>query len=120
LLTIDKINQPSIADNLVLFTLQFGTLTPPAEDGFEVVVQMTRPALIIPLPAYVSGLILEVRLTQGHTPLFFDQFVLSARGSAVQALADHAQPGSEIRISQEVNSTCSSRIPFGLDLEISL
>jgi hypothetical protein len=118
LLTIDGVNRSRRAGELILYTPQYASRTPPTNDGLEVVIGMSRPALIMPLPAYAAGTVLEVRSAQGNTPLYFDQVVLSASGSTAQALAGLAQPGGEVRISQEITSylaDCHTPTPVSWD-----
>jgi hypothetical protein len=107
LLEIDAINQAYRGNGLIVYTPQFGSHTPEANEGIEVVVQMTRPAMIMPLPAYVTGTVIEVRPGRGGTPIHFDQLVLAASGQAAQRLAAQAPAGGEVRISQEITSYLS-------------
>ena len=107
LLEIDGINQAHQGSGLILYTPQFGSHTPEADEGIGVVVQMTRPAMIMPLPASVTGTVIEVRPGRGGTPIYFDQLVLAASGQAAQRLAAQALTGSEVRISQEITSYLS-------------
>ncbi len=99
-------------DQLILFTPQFDSHTGTSDTGVEVLVEMTRPTMILPLPAYASGIVQEIRAGKGNSLIRFNSIVLSASGSDAQTLVKNAQVGGEVRISQEITSydgDCNTR-----------
>jgi len=99
---INGINTARGADELIIYTPQYDSYTPAASGGAEVLVELSRPMLIMPLSNYVSGTVREIRPNQGTTPLPFDCVVLSADGAAAAKLLANVGLGSEVRISQEI------------------
>ncbi len=112
---ISWVNVPRVHNKLVLYTPQYDTATPNDDSGVEVVVQLSQPSMIMPQPADVSGIVREVRVHQGKTPIPFDSVVLSAAGGIGQTLQDNVKVGSEVRITQEITSyayDCSTPMPL--------
>lgn len=112
---LNNINTARGANELILYTPQFGSNTGTAPTGVEVVVEMARPALIIPSPNYARGTVLEIRQNMAPAKIQFDQAVLSAEGSAATTLLSNVSVGSEIRISQEIthyDHDCSTPYPW--------
>jgi hypothetical protein len=110
---IAQVNPSSHSDELVLFTPQYNTRTGTSAPGAEVVVELTRPTLINPTPAYVSGVVRQIHTNSGNTLIPFNSIVLSASGSAAQKLLANAVIGQEVRISQEITSydtDCETKI----------
>ncbi len=101
---IDSINTPRGADELVLYTPQFDTRTGTDNSGVEVVVEMARPTLILPSPAYASGTVRQIRNGSGNSLIPFNSIVLSASGPEGSKLFGNVQIGSEIRVTQEITS----------------
>jgi hypothetical protein len=100
---IDGINTERNNDRLVIYTPQYDSYTPTTEeDGIEVLVEMTRPTLVLPSPAYASGFVRAVLSGNGATMIPFDHIVISASGSAAEELAENAVAGTEVQISQEI------------------
>ncbi len=128
-LKITDINAPRGDDSLILYTPQYDDNTLTDGDGVEVLVEMTRPTLILPpslalnldMPAlfeewlYPSqfagrdpaseaiGYIRKILDGQGSTAIPFDHVVLSATGLPRQKLLENFQVDMEIGISQAVN-----------------
>lgn len=104
------------SNDLIIYTPHYDTHTPPANDGVEVLVEMSRPTMILPYPNYASGIVKEIRINQGSTPIPFDHIVLSAEGpNADQTLLANVSIGSEVRISQEIthySDDCSTPNPL--------
>jgi hypothetical protein len=98
---INGINVERNANQLILYTPQYDNTTKTDDSGLEIVVEMTRPTLILPSPNYAKGYVREIRTNQGSTPIPFDHVVLSAHGTKVTSLAN-VNVGDEIRISQEI------------------
>lgn len=113
--TFQGIGVPRGSDELILYTPQFDADTGTDNSGAEVLVELTRPALIMPSPSYVSGYVREVRDGQGSTPIPFGHVVLSATGTARSTLLANVSVGDEIRISQELRSLsedCSTKLTY--------
>ena len=99
---LDGVNTEREWGQLIAYTLDYAPTTPRAEGGVEVVVQMTRPMGIIPLPAMARGFIRELRVNQAPAEMQFDTVVLSASGDKADALLRLARFSSEVGISLEV------------------
>jgi len=112
---IDNINFQRNTNQLTLYTPQYDDNTGTDNSGTEILVEMTRPSLILPTPHYAKGYVRGIRKNAGSTPIPFDHVVLSAHGTKADKLAD-LNLGDEIRISQEIThykSDCST--PNSLD-----
>ncbi len=101
---ITQVNIPRGPNQLTLFTPQYASRTGTDNTGVEVVVEMSRPTMILPSPAYASGVVRKVFVNQGNNLIPFNSVVLSATGTPAQVLLENAQVGSEVRISQEIAS----------------
>ena len=101
---INDVNDPRGNDELVLFTPQFNSRTGTINSGVEVLVEMTRPTMILPDPAYASGIVRQIFIDKGNNLIPFNYVALAASGTAAQTLLENVQVGSEIRISQEITS----------------
>ena len=113
---IAGVNRLRGADELVMFTPQYNSQTGTDNAGVEVVVEMTRPTMILPEPAYASGFVRQIRIAEGNSLIQFNSIVLSASGTAAQTLLANVQLGSEIRISQEITSYLSDcSTPYALN-----
>ncbi len=109
-LEIDEVNTPRGADSLVLYTPQFEARTPEMAAGstvVEVVLEMSRPALVTLQSENANGVVRAIRQNQGNllagTPILFDQAVLSASGSLASDLAARVQVGGTVGLAQKVN-----------------
>ena len=101
---ITRVNSTRGANELVLFTPQYNSRTGTDNSGVEVLVEMTRPTLIIPSPNYASGIVRSIGNGVGNSWISFNYIVLSATGTAAQTLLNNVQVGSEIRVSQEITN----------------
>jgi hypothetical protein len=113
--SISDINKPRGANKLVMFTPQYNSQTGTDNSGSEVLVEMTRPTMILPEPAYALGFVRQIRASLGNSLIPFNYIVLSASGTAAQTLLANVQVGSEIHISQEITSfedDCSTPYPL--------
>ena len=109
------INRDRGSNELVVFTPQYDADTRTDPSGVEVLVEMTRPTLILPQPASAKGYVREIRDGQGSTPIPFDHIVLSATGAARTKLLNILSVGDQIGISQEIThfeDDCSTLYPF--------
>jgi len=110
-LTFTGINIPRGEDDLILYTSHYGTQTGTDQEGIEVLVELSRPLMILPEPAKISGSVVSVHDGDGNSLIPFDQIVLSASGDKATELRRIAAQGDEIGISQEIKhfaSNCSS------------
>jgi Phosphodiester glycosidase len=103
---IDGVNRQRSPDELILYTSHYNSSTDTDKTGVEVLVEMSRPALILPNPARALGQVVKIRDFQGDTPIPFDHVVISATGVKRDGLLARVQVGDEIGISQEI-SNCS-------------
>ncbi len=101
---ISGVNRPRDADELIIFTPQYNSRTGTSNSGVEVVVEMERPTMILPAPAYAKGFVRQIHIGEGNSLIPFNSIVLSANGTAAQMLSENVQVGSEIRVSQEITS----------------
>jgi hypothetical protein len=99
---IGGINVDQRSSRIVIYTPQYDAHTHTGERGVEVVVEMTRPAGITPLPRMAVGHIRNIRQNLGSTYLPFDHIVISARGEAGRRLLNRAGIGERIGVSQEI------------------
>jgi len=100
--TFQGINVPRGEDQLILYTPQYDVTTLTDDSGAEVLVEVARPAMVLPQPNMVTGIVREIRKNLGATPIPFDHVVLSAHGSARTRLLDHVEVGDQIGISQDI------------------
>jgi hypothetical protein len=110
---IDGVNVERESDSLMLYTPQYDMHTGTGNTGVEVLVEMERPSLILPSPAYARGIVRQIHQSKGSTFIPFDHVVLSARDSAANILLSNVSLGSEIGISQEIthfDSGCSGTL----------
>jgi hypothetical protein len=101
---INRINDQREANELVVYTPQYNSQTGTDNSGSEVLVEMTRPTLILPIPNYATGFVRQIHVNQGNSLIPFNYLVLSAKGTAAETLLANVQIGSEIRVSQEITS----------------
>ena len=103
------INETRQGDELILYTPQYDSNTKTNDAGLEILVEMTRPTLILPTPSYARGYVREIRNGAGSTTIPFDHIVLSASGSAIADLSIF-ELGDEVGVSQEITD-----FQFGCD-----
>lgn len=108
---LNAVNVLRTGESFILYTPQFDSdtnTTPSNSDPvLELVVQLTRPALLISDPAYVQGFVSGIRENKGATPIPFDSVVLAfwgtVRDSVLSRINSGAiQIGTEVRLTQEV------------------
>ncbi len=99
-------------ESLILYTPQYdsntGTSSTAGQPILEILIEMTRPTSILPMPAKALGYIREIRDQQGSTQLPFDHIVLTAWGSVRDTLLNRINNGliaigDSVGISQEVS-----------------
>lgn len=95
------INRARGANELIIYTPQYNSTTMTDNTGVEVLVQMTRPAMILPANDPAIGYVRQIRPNAGSTPIPFDCIVLSATGTAATSLLNNAVLGGEVKVSQQ-------------------
>jgi hypothetical protein len=112
--SIRGINIARESEELILYTSQYDSNTRTETDGdtptVEILVEMERPAGILPAPNGARGYIRNISIGRGDTPLYFGYVVISAWGDVGTAIKNRINDGvinngDEIRINQEI-STC--------------
>ncbi|MDW8308607.1 MAG: phosphodiester glycosidase family protein [Verrucomicrobiales bacterium] len=98
----DGINVPRTNNTLILYTPQYDFNTLTDTNGVEVLVELGTPLMILTPPNVVTGVVREVRVNQGSMLIPFGHLVLSASGSRASFLANNAQPGRIVSISQNL------------------
>jgi len=99
---ITDVDRARSTNELILYTPFYDTSTQTDASGSEVLVQMSKPALIQSSPAYTTGTVKAIYQNAGNTPIPFDHVVLSATGTAASTLLANVSVGAEVRISQEI------------------
>jgi hypothetical protein len=106
----DGINVSRDDNEFILYTPQYAsdTGTTGSLDSLEVLVQLKRPALIIPYGDMASaekGEIVGIRNNKGSTAIPFDHVVLSMHGTKkTEFLSKGVQVGDQIGISQKIKN----------------
>ena len=99
---ITNVNSLRDIDQLVIYTPQYNTRTGTSSSGVEVLVEMARPTMILPTPAYATGFVRQIKVNEGNSLIPFNSIILSASGTQADILLANVHVGSEIRISQEI------------------
>ena len=99
-----RVNGIGVTNKLLMYTPQYNSRTLTDNSAIEVVVQLQHPTMIMPQPAYVSGIVREIHIHEGKILIPFDSVVLTAAGPAGEMLLENVKIGSEVRITQEITS----------------
>lgn len=108
---LQAVNVLRSTQELILYTPQYDatTLTSSTSENpiLEILIEMTRPTSVLPLPAKAVGTIRAIRDRQGSTQIPFDHVVLTAWGSVRNTLLDRIglgqiAVGDTVGISQEI------------------
>lgn len=101
---VSGINIAPEGDEIILYTPQFGARTPARSGGVEIVVQLTRPLLIIPPSgSAVVGTITAVReSSDGSTLIPFDSLVISVGKDLRGSLPANLELNTTVRFNQEI------------------
>jgi hypothetical protein len=113
----DGINKPREKDQLVIYTPQYGPVTPSAKSGLEFLVEIGRPLLILSYPEMITGTVRAVIEDKGENFIPFDHIILSAGGKTAQAFKELLHTGDQIGIAQEIrhlDGGCRKERPDGL------
>ena len=115
--SIREVNQPAGESELILYTPQYDTDTntssSPGNPVLEILIEMTRPSLVLPTPATAIGTIRDIRDREGSTMLPFDHVVISAWGDVRSTMLGKIANGEivigdTVGISQEISDCTSS------------
>jgi len=115
--TIRGVNLSAGNGNLILYTPQYAsntrTSSSPGDPVLEILIEMTRPSLVLPSPAMASGYVRQINDRTGSTSIPFDHVVLSAWGDLRTTMLEKISIGEialgdEIGISQEISDCASS------------
>ena len=107
ILTFSGINRSPDTNQAVIFTPQYNSTTPTGNADLELLVEISRPLLIIPSPSQVTGTV-KAKNSGGGTSIPFDHIVITAHGAAAQTLNSNFSVGDQIGISQELTSYLSN------------
>jgi len=109
---INAINVARDEEGTILFTPQYdaSTLTAGSSEipKAEILIEMTRPTMILPAPAKAIGYVRDIRLNEGSTPIPFDHVVLAGWDDDGLTMQDKIAAGlvaigDEVHISQEIS-----------------
>ncbi len=95
------INRARGSSELIIYTPQYDNDTNTDDSGVEVLVEMTRPTLVLPSSDAARGRVRAIRQNQGSTPIPFDHIVLSATGTAATTLLNNVGIGADVGIALE-------------------
>ncbi len=101
-LEIHGVNTRPQRDQLILLTPQFDRDSQRESKGIDVLVELTRPAMLMPFPHMVTGIVREVRIAPGSTPIPFDHVVLSGWGDIDDQLVQFLMEGDAVGLSFEI------------------
>ncbi len=99
---IDGVDVEGEEDDLIVLTPDSGLPPSVGVGRINMLVEMERPLLILPLPAMARGTIRELRADVIPSALPFDSIIVSASGSARTLLEQYARPGDQIGVSLEI------------------
>ncbi len=99
---IDGFNFRPEGAQVVLYTPEYGAESPGDARHLEVLIEMVRPALMIPPPRTVIGTVRAVRQGGGPYPIPFDHVVISVSGPARQVMLDNVGIGRRIGLAAEM------------------
>jgi len=99
---IHGINTLPRRDQLILLTPQFDRDSNRESKGIDVLVELTRPAMLMPFPHLVTGVVREIRIAPGSTPIPFDHVVLSGWGTTDDQLVQFLTEGDAVGLSLEI------------------
>jgi hypothetical protein len=115
---IDGINVSRDSDQLVLYTPQYDATTGTGGDNgkddgaVEVLVQLSKPSLIVKESEQTIGTIIDIRSNKGSTPIPFDHVVLSMEGTEKDAFDQLGiEEDDQVGISHKIKN-CGSCFPY--------
>ena len=99
---IHGINRRPGRDQLILLTPQFDRDSQRVSKGIDVLVELTRPAMLMPFPHMVTGVVREIRIAPGSTPIPFNHVVLRGWGDTDDQLLEFLSVGEVVGLSLEI------------------
>lgn len=99
---INGVDVEGEGNDLIVLTPSSGLPPSVGVGRINMLVEMERPLLILPLPAMARGTIRELRADVIPPALPFDSIVVSASGTARTLLERYARPGESIGVSLEI------------------
>ena len=99
---IDGVNRARSTNELVVYTNHYGANTKTDNTGVEVLVEMMRPAGILPSTDPAKGIVRQILINQSSTQVPFDHVVLSATGSDATTLQNNVAVGQPVYLSASV------------------
>jgi hypothetical protein len=99
---ISGVDVPGEGNDLILLTPDAGLPSSMGAGRINMLVELERPLLILPVPRMVRGTIRELREDVIPTELAFDAIVVSASGAARTLLERNARVGDSIGVSLEI------------------
>jgi hypothetical protein len=99
---INGINRAPEEHELVVFTPQYDRDSHQNGTGVEVLVELTRPMGIVPLPEMVLGIVREIRENDAPIPIPFDHVVVSGKGRSAITLLENFRVGDVVGLSLEI------------------
>lgn len=103
-LPIEGTNVDRSPDALYLYSNHYDAHTHTDTSGTEVLLELTRPLVLMPEPNGVEGTVVAIAANQGSTTIPFDHLVLSATGTTGADLLGNVTLGDSVRISQEITT----------------
>jgi hypothetical protein len=100
-INIAGVNQARSEDELMVYTPQYDSHTHTDSQGLEVVVQLSKPALLSSLA--VTGVVTKVN-TGGDSPIPFDSVVLSGYGKNLEPQLGDLKVGDTVSILQQITN----------------
>lgn len=100
----DKLNEDRGSGEFAVFTPHFAEHTYTDNSGVEVLVEMARPLVELPMDnnLFVLGTVRGILQNSGSTPIPFDHIVLSASGSKATQLLNNVAVGDQIKFRFEI------------------
>lgn len=100
----DKLNEDRGTGQFAVFTPHFSEHTHTDNTGVEVLVEMARPLVELPMDPnlFVLGTVRSILQNAGSTPIPFDHVVLSASGSKATQLLNNVAVGDPIKFRFEI------------------
>ena len=109
------VNTPRGSDEIILYTPQYDRSTKTDASGIEILVELAKPMLVMPLPNYIEGKVIQIRDQKGDTAIPFDHIVISASGTKRTKMLESMAVGDTVGISSALkhnsDDNCTTAIP---------
>jgi uncharacterized protein YraI len=112
---IHGINHKVKDDELIVFTPQYDAFSPGQKNGVEILVRLYQPLGLKATKEPTIGTVLSIHRAESPLPIPFDAVVLSARGSAAEALLDSTHTGDVLAFSLQLRhyeADCQTSSPY--------